>query len=567
MAVALENKEVPIQYIKQIKGKLKSGEYPTEEVKCFCEADFKDRVLIESDRFGIPHRMVMCEECGLVRANPRMTKEAYGEFYNNEYRPLYDWFEYKANVSKDFMFINEVKAGHSLKTFVDYFDIPTNVVFDIGCNCGAWLMPFKEEGSEIYGVDYYRDGVEYGVSQGLDLMVGGVHELEHLNKKADLIILNHVIEHFLDFESELNQIRNLLKPGGLLFIGTPGFYTAEQQRMLWQNAHTYQFTADTLGYVMRCLGWEEYFLDESIKSMWSSIPYRTQKETRPLEALEYFKRFLSGEVTRLPRVKTMNKFDFKTRKANMDKTLEYHYTDLGHILLKHKGEGKKAIIISGGPSVDNYVDKIKELQKDNGLIFTIERMYPWCHEHGITPDYCIVLDASEDVVEGFTHINPETIHVLATQANPKAFELLRGYKNYIFTSPQGGIDIQNYWHKHDYGKAIILNTGGSVTLCAMTTAMTLGVSKLRIFGFDCHTSNGEYANGIAGVGTQKFTYEVNIEGRRFITNTSFLSFLQQFFTLMQYGYAEKLMKNVFIYGDSMVKWASKLNIDGDKEVL
>jgi len=561
MAVALEKKEVPIQYIKQIKNKLKEGDYPTEQVKCFCGADFNDRVLVEIDRFAIPHRMVMCEECGLIRANPRMTEKAYNEFYNNEYRPLYDWFEYQGNSkNKEFIFINEVKAGYSLKSFVDYFDIPTDTVFDIGCNCGAWLIPFKEQGSKIYGVDYYRDGVEFGVSQGLDLMVGGVEELTKLNKKADLIILNHVIEHFLDFKSELDQIRNLLKPEGLLFIGTPGFYVADQQRMLWQNAHTYQFTADTLSYVMKCLGWEEYFLDEAIKSMWSPIPYAMPKENKPVEALEHFKRFISGEVTRLPRVKTMNKFDFKTRKENIDKTLSYHYEDLGHILLKYKDQDKKAIIIGGGPSIDNYIDKIKEMQKDNGLIFTIERMYPWCHEHGITPDYCIVLDACDDVVEGFTHINPETTHILATQSNPKAFELLKGYKNYIFTSPQQGIPVQDYWQKHGYEKAIMLNSGGSVTLCAMTAAMTLGVKKLRVFGFDCHTTNGDYAKGISGVGAQKFTFIVNIDGRKFITNTSFLSFLQQFFTLMQYG-------DVLIYGDSMVKHASKLDIDGDKEVL
>ena len=81
------DKSSPVRYVHQIITKLMDGTYPTEETKCFCGIDPpNDSVLIENDRYAIPHRMVLCENCLLIRANPRMTKEAYAEFYNNEYQ-------------------------------------------------------------------------------------------------------------------------------------------------------------------------------------------------------------------------------------------------------------------------------------------------------------------------------------------------------------------------------------------------------------------------------------------------------------------------------------------------
>lgn len=547
-------------YINIVKGKIKAGDYPTEEVRCFCGADYNDHVITSFDRYSIPHRMVMCKECGLMRATPRMTQQAYSSFYNLEYRNIYDTWEFqKIALDRDELFLKDKEMGMRFYDFIQYFDIPIETVFDIGCNMGAWLLPFKEHGSDVYGVDLGLSNIEYGKSMGLNLINGGVDSLVKLGKKADLIILNHVFEHFLDIEGEIANIKKLLKPNGMLYIGVPGFF-GSNPNLLFQNAHTYQYTADTLGYVMNCIGFDEYYLDETISSLWVMHSKSRDKKDKPVQAIQDISNYMQGKKI-VPKVRTINKFTMKERKENIKKILSYKYPDITKFVQNVKHD---AVIIGGGPSVNGYIEKIKERQKTGAKVFCIERMYPWCHENGITPDFVCVLDASDDVPDGFSYINPNTIHLVATQSNAKVMDLLKGHHVYIFATLQKGINQADMFIENGYKRVCVVNGGGSVTLSAMALAYTFGCRKLHIFGFDCHVTEGEYANGIAGVGCIRDCYEVKIDGRTFKTNNAFLSFLQQFFVLVTMADAQGLVEDVKIYGDSMVKFASKTDIDGDK---
>ena len=563
--VGVAEKATPFSYIAshivQVKDKLASGEYPTEEARCFCGADFNDHVVTRFDRYGMPHQMVLCKECGLMRANPRMTREAYDKFYNYEYRQIYDTWEFKKiGVDRDEVFIRDAAFSKRFEEFIEYFDIPTDVVFDIGCNMGAWLTAFKEKGSEVHGVDLGISNVEFGKTKGIDIMQGGIEALYPLNKKADLVIMNHVFEHCLDLWEELEKVKKLLKPDGLLYIGVPGMF-ASSLDLLFQNAHTYQFTSDTLEYVMNSCGFDAYYCDDSIASLWV-MDDQIKAKGKPVHEIEKISDWLSGKPSKVPVVKTINKFSVKQRKESMKKILSYRLPDITELVQKVKAD---AVIVGGGPSVNDYIDKIKKKQAEGAVIFAIERMYPWCHANGITPDYVCVLDACEDVVEGFTHINPDTVHLIATQSNPKTVELLEGHKMYVFGTPQKGVNSPQIWFDNGYERVCLVNAGGSVTLCAMALAYTMGCRNLHVFGFDCHITNGDYAKGIAGVGVMRNCYEVNIDGRIFKTNNSFLSFLQQFFQLWAMAKGQNLVDNIKIYGDSMVKWASKIDIDGDKD--
>jgi hypothetical protein len=264
----------------------------------------------------------------------------------------------------------------------------------------------------------------------------------------------------------------------------------------------------------------------------------------------------------IPHIKTINKFTHEERTHNIDKALGYKYPDIKPFI--HSMDDKEGIVIGGGPSVDNYPDKIKEMQKDGKVIFCIERMYQWCFKHGITPDFIICMDACDDVTEGFKQINPKTKHILATQCKSDVFELLKGYDNYIFSLPQTDINQVDYWDKHGYNDITVVNAGGSITLGSIAIAMTFGVKRLHIFGFDCHIEGSGYANGIAGVGLHNNLFQIKIEDRVFTTNSAYISFMQQFFLLWEMGIACKLIDDIKIYGDSMVKKASHVDIDGDK---
>lgn len=61
---------------------------PKEYVPCALCGTAPTTVVTEQDRYGLPTRVVQCTRCSLRYLNPRMTKDAYAEFYQHGYRPL-----------------------------------------------------------------------------------------------------------------------------------------------------------------------------------------------------------------------------------------------------------------------------------------------------------------------------------------------------------------------------------------------------------------------------------------------------------------------------------------------
>lgn len=546
---------IPISIIHGVRNKLKSGEYPTEQIRCFCGADFNDDFpLNEIDRYGIPHRMVLCRQCGIIRANPRMTKEAYANFYKEEYRLIYDGL--LNSKKKDIENLLHIMGGYTVYELVKYFDVPMDVVVDIGCHNAGMLASFAENGSKVYGVDA-GVSTEHIRLDGATLINGNIDDVIAMGIKADVVLLNHVFEHFLDIEAEMGKILQIMKPDALLFVGLPGlYYWANDRLKMIQNAHTWQFTADTFTYVMNCLGFDEYHVDEAIASVWKYTGIKKDRDKKPTGELRNIVDFLKGEMGRIPTMRTINKFTVKERKNNIDAVLSYQHPDISTLIQTETA--KDAVIIGGAPSVDNYIEKIKELQAEGAKVFAIERMYQWCHNNGITPDYCVVLDACDDVVDAFPKVYEKTKFLIATQSNPNVLPLLKGQDVYVFSTHQKGTNQQDLWYKYGYKRAAIINGGGSVTICALMLAYSLGIRKAHIFGFDCHTTNGYYANGITGSGVQHNIMEVTVDGRIFKSNAAYISFIQQFFILYGTAKLQGIADDVKIYGDSLVKAVSNI---------
>lgn len=542
-------------HIGRVKTKLSSGAYPTEATVCPCAAS-DDREIVARDRYGIPHRVVLCRACGILRANPRMTAAAYTEFYNTEYRPIYDTWEFGQACDAEVFRIEGLRAAN-FYDFIEFFDLQPRVVFDVGCNLGHLLEPFIAAGADCYGVDCHWRNTELATLRGLNVMTGGIDRLEALGKQADLIILQQVIEHFLDPLAELARLRRLLTPKGLLFVGTPGVYCS-QLGLLFQNAHTFQFTADTLSYLMALAGFEEQYLDERIWSLWRPADVKLH---RPRTAADHIRRYLAGERL-APLVRTVNKFPLRARKDNLDHALSLGLPDIS--LLEGKERGHECVVVAGGPSVDAFAADIRIRQAAGNQVIVIERMVPWCQRHDICPDYVIVLDACDDVTEALQDPPLGAMYCIATQCPPAVFEALKERTSYIFGTPQRGIDLADAWNRHAYTRTTVVNSGGSVTIGAMAMGILLGMRRFHVYGFDCHLTAGAYAQGIAGVGEPKSTIQVTVDGRVYTTTYSYLSFAQQFHLLCAMARRLGKLDDVRVYGDSLAAAMSVQDIRGDR---
>lgn len=250
---------------------IESGEYSFENKPCICNSN-SDVLISEIDRHGLYYPLVICKNCGLMRANPRLDERSLLKFYDSEYRELYGENE----SDKEQIWSEKVEQGRiTFERIMSKINLKRGaVVFEIGCNMGATLSVFKEKGYKVYGFDYGSRNIEFGNSKLGEgpLFVGGLDKALSVGIKADLIIFVHVYEHLSNLAAENEKIKKLLKDDGYLYIDVSGTYwwinhIYRDITGLLQNAHNYQFTLASLKYVMSRSGFGMVSGNEQIKAI------------------------------------------------------------------------------------------------------------------------------------------------------------------------------------------------------------------------------------------------------------------------------------------------------------
>lgn len=262
----------------------------------------------------------------------------------------------------------------------------------------------------------------------------------------------------------------------------------------------------------------------------------------------------------MPMVRCVGMFPADEIKENMRQAYALGLPNVKELIGSEREQ--KGIIIGGGPSIDDQWDRIRDLEDQGYVVVSIDRMLNRCCEQNIVPDYCLAVDASEDVADAFRLPPFTTRFLISSQCRPSVYEALKYRAVYVFNSHQPDV-YDEYMATIGDLDGVQINTGGSVVIGAMAVAMTLGMADLHVFGFDCHVGNGAYAKGITGVGGQGTFIKTRIEDRDFDTTLPYLGFAQQFFILRQFGIEAGLLDSIKVYGDSLVNALSRENIRGD----
>ena len=250
----------------QVERKVKEGRYEFEKVPCpVCDGNNFES-LANKDRYGLYMPVVICTECGLILTNPRMTQQAYSEFYNREYHRLYNGEEHPTD--KFFRFQHD--RGRRIFNYLanNGFREHDNVL-EVGTGAGGILHYFRERGCRVKGIDVDEEYIAYGRDQHqLDLSAGTTATLD-LDESPDLVIYSHVLEHVLAVNDELRRVREVLSDTGLLYVAIPGVanllnsYEMDFLHFL-QNAHVWHFTLRSLTNLLARNGFERLAGDEVV---------------------------------------------------------------------------------------------------------------------------------------------------------------------------------------------------------------------------------------------------------------------------------------------------------------
>ncbi|MYV62751.1 methyltransferase domain-containing protein, partial [Streptomyces sp. SID4931] len=111
------------------------------------------------------------------------------------------------------------------RLLADALDAPGQVILDIGCGDGtaaATAAPFLA-GHRLIGVDWSQDALRRARPRMGHVVRG---ELEHgglplADGCADAVLFSEILEHLVDPDQALDELRRVLRPGGHLMLSTP----------------------------------------------------------------------------------------------------------------------------------------------------------------------------------------------------------------------------------------------------------------------------------------------------------------------------------------------------------
>ncbi len=93
-------------------------------------------------------------------------------------------------------------------------------LLDIGCSSGALLRSARTHGFDAEGVEPAAQAAEFAQSAGLKVFHGYLEEARFPASSFDAVTLMEVIEHLPDPSALLREVWRILKPNGVLVVGT-----------------------------------------------------------------------------------------------------------------------------------------------------------------------------------------------------------------------------------------------------------------------------------------------------------------------------------------------------------
>ncbi|MFK8038657.1 MAG: class I SAM-dependent methyltransferase [Crocinitomicaceae bacterium] len=227
-----------------------------ESVNCnICRND-NFELISNKGQHNIPLSVGLCKECGLGYLNPRWNADGYIEFYKNEYDKYYRP-ELISNKSAVGFKINPI-----LQRLKDRDIVPNKLktVLDIGSGAGDNLLDVRKQftDSKLFAIEPSLESQEVLKNNNINILSDDVNANwdSKSTTKFDLIIMRHVLEHFLDPLAILKRVKNVLDEKGVLYIAVPNNLAPNQslEKSWFRVVHTYYFNKYSLKNILDLAG-------------------------------------------------------------------------------------------------------------------------------------------------------------------------------------------------------------------------------------------------------------------------------------------------------------------------
>ncbi len=133
------------------------------------------------------------------------------------------------NEAKKFKY--ELKESRLKKCLKTVDALPVGDMLDIGCSTGDWAVHWSGKGWHCSGIDIDREHIRIAQSRGIEAKYCDLNKdpMPFDDQSFDLIFAGEVIEHLIDTDSFLVEVRRCLRPGGHALITTPNLVSFENR--------------------------------------------------------------------------------------------------------------------------------------------------------------------------------------------------------------------------------------------------------------------------------------------------------------------------------------------------
>lgn len=213
-----------------------------------------------------------CQRCGIVFSNPQSDASEIESYYGSHYYEEHwnhllssDSSSVEATLERLRPEMNRLLQHASEGRFLE-----------VGAGTGAFMSLMRDAGFDVYGVEPSSVAVNYARERhGLTNVVHGHFEqVGYPSGHFDLAYAWHVIEHVVDLDRFVRELHRVLRPDGLLWIGTEtyrnaGYYLLRGGAVIrgkvppfaTSSEHTFVFTASTLRDVLTRRGFRVISVD------------------------------------------------------------------------------------------------------------------------------------------------------------------------------------------------------------------------------------------------------------------------------------------------------------------
>ena len=237
---------------------------PKETVeRCnLCGGDYFIQISQE-DRYGYKAGAFACGRCGLVFLNPRLTAEAYGEFYTGVYRPLVSAYHGRTIDARSIQTEQLKYAIERAEFAAPYLQAETKprLLLDIGGSTGVVAQHFVERfGYAGTVLDPSAEELTEAAGRGLKTVQGLFELVGFGEKKYDLVLLCQTIDHLLDIALTLDKIHDRLAGDGFFFVDIVDFRAGYLRNWSVSKTtkidHPYYLTQGVIEAYLRCKGFK-----------------------------------------------------------------------------------------------------------------------------------------------------------------------------------------------------------------------------------------------------------------------------------------------------------------------